>query len=179
MSRIKCVDVMHLSYLQTYNDPFCPSTKIDIDGGSLIDLEEIDGLYVYNDLIEFLGDSLEKFPMTLIADNYLRTIKIQFSLQLKKVKLGQVLRLLNELNAVGYAASVSFDDVTNKVLVQSEVRLLTYGLVIAANDSPDDHAGLTYAIEVTKEQILSTARMASSAVREFENLGWIKPQNKH
>jgi len=173
MSRIKCVDVMHLSYLQTYKDPFCSSKKIDIDGGSLIDLEEIDGLYVYNDQVEFFGDSSETFPMTLIADNYLRIIKIKFHLPLREVDLGLVLKLLNDLNAIGYAASASYDEGANNVVVQSEVRLLAYGLVTEGDNSLDDHAGLAYAVEVAKEQIVSTARMASSAVRELQHLGWL------
>jgi hypothetical protein len=171
MSRIKCVDVMHLSYLQTYNDSFCLSRKIATDGSSLIELEEIDGLYVYNDQVEFFGDSLKIFLMTLVADNYHRTIHIKFQLQLEKIELVQVLKALNELNALGYAASASYDEEANNVVVQSSVQLLGYGLVIEDNNSPDDHTGLAYAVEVTKEQILSTARMASRAVREFENLG--------
>ena len=176
MSRIKCVDVMHLSYLQTYNDSFCLSRKIATDGSSLIELEEIDGLYVYNDQVELFGDSLKSIQMTLSADNYLRIIKVKFHLRLGEVELALVLKLLNELNAVGYAASASYDEEANNVVVQSEVRLLAFGLVMEDDNSLDDHAGLAYAVAVAKEQTLSTARMASSAVREFEQLGWLSSQ---
>ena len=114
--------------------------------------------------------------MTLSADNYLRIIKVKFHLRLGEVELALVLKLLNELNAVGYAASASYDEEANNVVVQSEVRLLAFGLVMEDDNSLDDHAGLAYAVAVAKEQSLSTARMASSAVREFEQLGWLSSQ---
>lgn len=177
MSQMKCVDVMHLAYLQTYEDLFCLSKLIDSNGKSTAVLKEVNDLYLLEDQVLFAGDSEQYFYMALFADNFERYLEFKFDIPVKEKNKLKLLDFANELNLGGHPASIALVEDDNKFLVQSSLSLREYGLVRENNNEPADHKGFYYAIEAAKEQILATAKMASTGVRWLENEGWLASSN--
>lgn len=177
MSQMKCVDVMHLAYLQTYENLFCLSKLIDLDGKSTATLKNISDQFIIEDKVLFAGDSEQYFDMTLLADNFYRYLEVKFEIPIKEKNKLKLLEFANELNLTGTSASIAFDQDEYKFLVQSRLYLQNYDLVQENNDEPDNHHDFFYAVEAAREQILATARMASSAVRELENCDWLASHN--
>jgi hypothetical protein len=173
MSKMKCVDVMHLAYLQTYENLFCLSKLIDLDGKSTVTLKNINDQFIIEDEVLFAGDSEQYFDMILLADNFYRYLEVKFEIPIKEKNKLKLLEFANELNLTGTSASIALDQDEYKFLVQSRLNLLGYGLVQENNDEPDNHHGFFYAVETTREQILATAKMASSVVRGLENSDWL------
>lgn len=177
MSQMKCVDVMHLAYLQTYENLFCLSRLIDAHGKSTAILKKINDQYLLEDEVLFAGDSELYFDMTLLADNFFRYMEIKFDIPIKEKNKHKLLDLANELNLEGHPAAIALTKDEERFLVQSRLRLQEYGLVQENNNDSDNHHGFFYAVEAAKEQILATARMASTSVRVLEGYDWLASKN--
>ena len=173
---MKCVDAVHLAYLQTFDSLFCQSKFIDSEGNSTLKPILEDECYVLNDDVQFMGDSTLFFRMVIKASNYDKFFDIRIEIPVIKKDFFDLLGFANELNLEGNSAAVSFDRNKNLYLIQSRTYLDVYGLVKENNDEPDNHHGFFYAVEAAKQQILITCKVAGKAAMELESLRWM-PQN--